>query len=53
MNLVNTSRVFARNTGEDATGFEAKGYAGIAGYLIQTDGDIKTEELSRFPIVAA
>jgi len=28
--------------GDDATGFEAKGYAGIAGYLIQTDG-IKTE----------
>jgi hypothetical protein len=28
--------------GNDATGFEAKGYAGIAGYLIQTDG-IKTE----------
>jgi hypothetical protein len=28
--------------GNDATGFEAKGYAGIAGYLIQTDGN-KTE----------
>jgi hypothetical protein len=31
--------------GEDATGFEAKGYAGIAGYLIQREG-VKTEEES-------
>jgi hypothetical protein len=31
--------------GDDATGFEAKGYAGVAGYLIQTDG-IKTESES-------
>jgi GNAT superfamily N-acetyltransferase len=31
--------------GEDATGFEAKGYAGVAGYLIQREGD-KTQEES-------